>query len=94
MYAQTFEGGGAQTDRLNQAICRELLPALRGERGFSGAVSLIDPKTDAAVVLVFWATKEEAASPLPPYFASFLTELGVADPATYTPRIWEVGARA
>ena len=93
MYAQTLEGGG-WPERLNEAVQRELLPALRMERGFCGAVSLVDRGTERALVLGFWETEEEASRPLPPYFAGLLAELGVADPATYAPRIWEVGARA
>jgi hypothetical protein len=45
-------------------------------------------------VLVFWATEEEAARLLPPCYAALLAALGLPDPETYSPPIWEVGARA
>ena len=92
MYAQALEG--AATASLNEIVQRELLPALRTEPGFSGAISLVDPATARALVLVFWETEEEAAQPLRPYFGALLAALGVPDPETYAPRIWEVGARA
>jgi hypothetical protein len=94
VYAQLLEGAGGPTARLNETISRELLPALRTEHGFSGALSLVDRESEHVLVLVFWETEEEAARPLPPYFAALLVDLGVADPATYAPRVWEVSARA
>jgi hypothetical protein len=94
MYAHALELGGGTSESLRQIICRELIPALRIERGFSGALSLVDRETDITLLLVFWETEEEAARPLPPNFASLLVRLGVPDPATYAPRVWEVGARA
>jgi hypothetical protein len=92
VYAQALEG--ADTARLNEIVQRELLPALRTEPGFSGALSLVDHATGRAVVLVFWETEDEAARLLPPYYAGLLAALELPDPETYAPPIWEVGARA
>ncbi len=94
MYAQALEGSCNPTEDLSQIICRELLPSLRAERGFSGALSLIDRQTGSTLLLVFWETEEEAVRPLPPYFAALVARLGIPDPAAYAPRVWEVGARA
>jgi hypothetical protein len=94
MYAQALEVSAGALEDLSQAICRELLPALRTERGFSGALSLVDRETENTLLLIFWETEEEAARPLPPYFAALLAKVGLPDAATYTPRIWEIGARA
>jgi hypothetical protein len=94
MYAQALEIGPGTSEDLSQTICRELLPALRTERGFSGALSLVDRATENTLLLIFWETEEEAARPLPPYFAALLAKLGLPDAATYTPRVWEVDARA
>ena len=94
MYAQALELGGGTSESLRQIICRELLPALRIERGFSGALSLVDRETENTLLLVFWETEEEASRRLPPTFAALLAKLGLPDPATYTPRVWEVSARA
>jgi hypothetical protein len=92
VYAQALHGAG--TARLNEIVQRELVPALRTEPGFSGALSLVDCATGRALVLVFWATEEEAAHLLPPCYAALLAALGLPDPETYSPPIWEVGARA
>jgi len=94
MYAQALEVGAGALEDLRQTICRELLPALRTERGFSGALSLVDRDTENILLLIFWETEEEAARPLPPYFAALLAKLDFADPGAYTPRVWEVDARA
>ena len=55
--------GVGRSEDLSQIICRDLLPALRAERGFSGAVSLVDRETESTLLLVFWETEEEAAAP-------------------------------
>jgi hypothetical protein len=55
---------------------------------------LVDRETGSNLLLVFWETEEEAAQPLPLYFAPLVGKLGVCDPTTYAPRVWEVGARA
>ena len=82
MYAQALELGGGTSEDLRQVICRELLPALRIERGFSGALSLVDRQTENTLLLVFWETEKQAARRLPPTFASLLAKLGLPDPAT------------
>jgi hypothetical protein len=94
MYAQTLQVGAGTSESLTQIICRKLLPALRLECGFSGALSLVDRETESTLLLVFWETEEEASRPFTPEVASLLDGLGVPDPATYPPRVWEVGARA
>jgi len=93
VYAQTLEGT-CRAESLNEAFREELLPALRTQPGFCGALSLLDRDTGRAVVLVFWETEEEARHTLAPFFAGLLARLGVADPATHAPEVWEVGARA
>jgi hypothetical protein len=93
VYAQTLEGT-CPAECLSAAFRDELLPALRTQPGFSGALSLLDRGTGRAVVLVFWETEEEARRVLSPFFAGLLARLGVSDAATYAPEVWEVGARA
>ena len=93
MYAQTFElPGPERAERLHRAISAELLPALRTERGFSGALSLIRPETGEMLLLVFWETEDLAKRPLHPCLAALLDELGTAGATSGT--LWEVGARA
>jgi hypothetical protein len=85
VHAQVFEyESGAESS--NAKASRELIPLLRAEDGFSGAVNLIDQHTGATLLLVFWETEEEATRPLPPALAAHVG--GVQ------PRVWEVGARA
>jgi hypothetical protein len=85
MHAQIFEyDGGAE--RSNAAVSRELIPALRTEAGFSGAISLSAQQTGAMLLLVFWETEEEANRRPPPALAAVVGSI--------QPRVWEVGARA
>ena len=49
---------GAAWD-LNRVIRREVVPALRCEQGFSGALVLFDGST--LLVVVYWETEEQAA---------------------------------
>jgi hypothetical protein len=62
MYAQVVEGGTTpdRREQLDRLLLDELLPALREEPGFSGALSLVDPVTGNGMVLVFWETEEQA----------------------------------
>ena len=67
MYAQAFELPGTEPSaRLEQSINDELFPALRTEAGFCGALSLVRRETGEILLLVFWETENEAASPLHP----------------------------
>jgi hypothetical protein len=85
VYAQVFELYAEQSEGLNGSIAGELLPALRTEDGFCGALSLMRRETGEVRLLVFWETEDQAVRPLPPCLAS---------PAGVIPEIWEVGARA
>ena len=92
MYAQVFELPGAERRaRLSRSIHCELIPALRTEDGFCGALSLMRRETGELLLLVFWETENEAARPLLPCLAALLDELGATSDVS---RIWEVGARA
>ena len=88
MYAQIIETS-IRPDRLElleRLVRCELLPALRAESGFSGAMSLVDRERAATLLVLLWETAEDAARP-----RAFVTELpGVAlSPTT----VWEVNAR-
>ena len=86
MYAQVFELLGAERgEHLNRSIYSELLPALRTEHGFCGALSLVRRERGELLLLVLWETEDEAAGPLPPRLAALTGG---------TPEVWEVGARA
>jgi hypothetical protein len=88
MYAQVIETS-IQPDRLElleRLVRSELVPALRGEPGFCGALSLVDRERAAALLVLLWETEQDAACP-----RIFATELaGVRlSPST----VWEVTAR-
>jgi hypothetical protein len=85
MHAQVFEYDGGE-EPSNAAASSELISALRTEDGFSGAVTLIERRTGAMLLLVFWETEEEAISAPSPALAALLGRV--------QPRIWEVDARA
>jgi hypothetical protein len=99
MHAQVIETqvGPGRVDVLERLVRYELLPALREEAGFCGAVSLLDRDRSQTLVVLLWETEEEAARPLQPFSAPFLkafatvTELLGADACSAT--TWEINAR-
>lgn len=72
-------------DELGRAIRCELVTALRGLPGFSGALSLIDRATARSLLVVLWETEEEASCPLVGCDLSILETTSVT--------VWEVCAR-
>jgi hypothetical protein len=95
LYAQVFELPGAErSERLGRGIQNELLPALRCENGFCGAVTLMRRDAGEMLLLVFWETEAQAVSPLVPALVGFLDEAETTGPIRDLPWVWEVGARA
>jgi hypothetical protein len=100
MYAQLIRGSWVQgrLDELDAAIRAELLPALRDELGFSGALSLVETRTKCILLIVFWETEAEAARPAAACderLADALRAVGsLGCPEADAPEIWEVRARA
>jgi hypothetical protein len=99
MYGQMIEAGVPphRLDELGEAIQRRLVPALREQPGFSGALSLVDQETGRAVLLVLWESDDEAARPLADRGVTLIqalaaiAELSSVDPCAVT--VWEVNAR-
>jgi hypothetical protein len=99
MYAQLIESATEpeRVDELSEVIRRELVTALRGQEGFSGALSLLDRATGSGLLVVLWETGEEAARPLVQCGAPLVSalaavaELSTRDLSTST--VWEVSAR-
>jgi hypothetical protein len=96
VYAQAVSLSGVPwSERLERAIQCELFLALRGEDGFSGALSLVRREAEEILLLVFWETESQAAAgPGVPSLAAFLDEAGTAGSTESPPGVWEVGARA
>ena len=95
MYAQVFELPGAgPSAQLGRAVQDELLPALRCENGFCGALTLVQRDAGEMLLLVFWETEAQAVSPLVPALVGFLDEAEATGPIRDLPWVWEVGARA
>jgi hypothetical protein len=78
-------------------VCRELIPALRAEPGFAGAMSLVDPQTGDAMTIILWKTPEQAALPLTRAGATLLSalsrlrELSIGGLGRVS--VWEVSVR-
>jgi hypothetical protein len=88
MYAQVIETS-IRPDRLElleRLVRSELLPALRGESGFCGAVSLVDRERAATLLVLLWETEADAARP-----RASVTELPGMSLSPTT--VWEVNAR-
>ena len=99
MYAQLIELP-FEPERLDEVECLvqcELLPALRGEPGFSGATELLDQGGTALLVLL-WETEIEAhrASMAgdAPFQLAFATILQAVGSDRLAATVWEVRARA
>ena len=88
MYAQVIETS-LEPDGLEpfeRLVRCELLPALRGEPGFAGAMSLVDRERALTLLVLLWETEADAAQP-----RAAVTELPYASAAE--PTVWEVNAR-
>ena len=99
MYAQVVESGTTpdRREEMDLIVRTELLPALRKEPGFCGAVNLADPASGNGMMLVFWETAEQASRPHSEYGAAFLEALAgmkeIADGPCRQSSVWEVDAR-
>jgi hypothetical protein len=99
MFAQLIEArlGRKRLVMLEHIVRRELIPALREESGFCGAVNLTDRARAETLLVLLWETEEQASRPLVPGTAPFanafstVSELLASDSCVVT--IWEVDAR-
>jgi antibiotic biosynthesis monooxygenase len=93
MYAQIVESRltSEQLEELEVLVRCELLPTLRAESGFCGAVSLVERERGAVLLVLLWETEEEATGrrAAPAGTSSALTDVLGAHSET----IWEVNAR-
>jgi heme-degrading monooxygenase HmoA len=65
MYAMVVQGGTTSDKRneMNGAVTELLIPALRSQPGFRGAVNLEDRVTGHGMMLTFWDTEDQALRP-------------------------------
>ena len=77
MHAQVIEGGTTPRlrTRMDQIVTDELIPALRAEPGFAGALNLVDRDSGNAIMIIFWDTHGQARRELSAYRPAFLQAL-------------------
>jgi hypothetical protein len=85
-------------DELERLVRTELVPALREQSGFCGALNLTDRERRETLLVLLWETEDEAARTLAQCAApsrlalSTVTDLLAARSCSVT--VWEVDARA
>src|SRR5918912_2962612 len=98
MYAQVIEGGTTPERRgaMDRIVTDAMVPALREEPGFAGALNVVDRDSGNAMMIVLWETEAQARRELSEYGGAFLQALAnVAAISTGTRRpisVWEVNA--
>jgi hypothetical protein len=94
MYAQVLTKRATRDTcgDVDEAIRDRLLPELRVQEGFSGALHLVSRRDGEAMLLVFWETEEQAtqAASLPEFVGLAPAGGGSSERAS----IWEVTQRA
>jgi hypothetical protein len=93
MYAQVIELrlAPARVEDLGRLVRHELVPALREQPGFCGALGLTNRERAETLLIMLWETEEEAARPLARAAPATVTALLVSAPGAVT--VWEVDAR-
>ena len=100
MFAQLIK---ARVDRrrietLEHAVRSELLPALREEPGYCGAMSLSNRARAETLLLLLWETEEQARRPVEPDVAPFSLARGTVSELLastgFMVTVWDVDARS
>jgi hypothetical protein len=100
MHAQVIEGGTTPELRtkMDRIVTDQMIPALRDEPGFAGALNLVDRSSGDAMMIILWDNDGQARRELSEYGGAFLQALAnVAAISTGTRRpisVWEVNARS
>jgi len=96
MYATVVQGGTTppKRDAMNRAVTELLIPALRSEPGFRGAVNLEDRVTGHGMMLTFWDTKDQALRPLssPAFHEALSAVLQISTGERAPTSCWHVNA--
>jgi hypothetical protein len=96
MFAQVVEAAVSAVDRADavRIVREELVPALRTEDGFSGAVGMVETGTGRAMMIAFWEREAQAAVPPAgrgPAFGTALAALQARCTGPGSVTTWEVG---
>jgi len=98
MYAQLIEhlSAGDPWQLVSRLVQEELLPSMRAEPGFVGAVDLYDRASGKSITIVFWETAAAAFRPPSEYnerFRHALAAIGEISGHKLAPlSVWEVSA--
>jgi hypothetical protein len=98
MWAQVVQGGATpeQRDEMNRIVQEQLIPALKKEPGFAGALNLLDRESGNGMMLTLWETREQAAAPpsaLSEDFRKALSGIMAISTGQRAPiAVWEVNA--
>jgi hypothetical protein len=96
MYAMVVQGGTipSKRDEMNRAVTRLLIPALRTEPGYRGAVNLEDRVTGHGMMLTFWDTEDQALCPpsSPAFHEALSTVLQISTGERAPTSCWHVNA--
>ncbi len=94
MYAQVIQGGSApeKRDEMNTVVQDHLIPALKQQAGFVGAVNLENRESGHGMMLTFWTTEEQAAAiPDSPAFMEALGRVAAVSSGMRAPiGVWHV----
>jgi hypothetical protein len=99
-FAQVVEGGAAPElrARMDAIVVDELIPALSAEPGFAGALNLVDRLSGNALMIILWATREQAElapSERGTPFLKALADVAAISSGQRRPiTVWEVNAHA
>jgi quinol monooxygenase YgiN len=96
MFAQVIEAAWSPVDRAEvvRIVREDLIPALRNEEGFSGAVGMVEAGTGRAMMIAFWERKAQAVIPPAqrgPAFRAALADLEARSAQPRSISTWEVG---
>jgi quinol monooxygenase YgiN len=96
VFAQVIEAAMSSADRVEMVriVREELVPALRDEEGFSGAVGMVEAGTGRAMMIAFWEHEAQAAILPARRGHAFRAALSKLEARSEQPRsisTWEVG---
>jgi hypothetical protein len=99
MYAQLIEIrlDPRRLEVAERLVRSELVPALRAQSGFCGALYLTDRARAETMLVLLWETEDEAARPLAqsatPFWEASATVNEFLASRPYSVTVWEVDAR-